>query len=44
MVRKTDSQATSVVEQTRREVRVLSFTRSSPGILSKYFFTNSFII
>jgi len=44
MVRKTTSQATSVVEQTRREAGVLSVTRSSPSILSKIFFTNFFII
>jgi len=42
MVRKTDSQATSVVEQTRREAGVLSVTRSSPGILSKVFFYKFF--
>jgi len=44
MVRKTDSRATSVVEQTRREAGVLSVTRSSPGILLKFFFTSFFII
>jgi len=33
MVRKSDSQATSVVEQTSRETGVLSVTRSSPGLL-----------
>jgi len=44
MVRKIDSQATSVVEQTRREAGVLSVTRSNPGILSKFFFTNFFVI
>jgi len=43
MVRKTNSQAISVVEQTRREAGVLSVTRSN-GILSKFFFTNFFII
>jgi len=44
MVRKTTSQTTSVVEQTRRKAGVLSVTHSSPGILSKFFCTNFFII
>jgi len=44
MVRKTNSQATSVVEQTRREAGVLSVTRSSLAILFQFFFTNFFII
>jgi len=38
MVHKADSQATSVVEQTKREAGALSVTRSSPGILPKFFF------
>jgi len=37
MIHKTNSEATSVVEQTRREAGVLSVTRSSLGIISKFF-------
>jgi len=44
MVRKTASQAASVVEHARRETGVLSVTRSSLDILSKFLFTNFFII
>jgi len=39
---KTDSQATIVVEQTRLEVGVLSVTRWSSGIFSKFFFYKFF--
>jgi len=38
MVRKTNSQATSLVEQTRREAGVLSVTRPSPPVSFKVFF------
>jgi len=41
MVRKTDSQATSVVEKTRRETEDLSVTRSRYSF--SFFFTNFFI-
>jgi len=42
MVRKTDSQATRVVEQTRQETGVLSVTRSSPRYSFKVFFYKLF--
>jgi len=43
MVRKTNSQAISVVEQTRREAGVLSVTRSSPSVFCQNFFLQIFL-